>query len=324
MSSPVPSTVKLKKLQRYVNLKRRQWQQQPSSVIEQSEVTQQVQFICQHLYATNQENAAFVANWFQQTITQTPTYPSHGKTVYLKSHLAQIFEHLFQKIKPLVVSFPTSTSADQYHLPDFPTTPTRFPQNKLPNLGSNKLSLANAAKIYKKIPHRIREQGEAAIKTHFQERLGKPTLSKTHPRGKKIPTQEILDFRVIQQVRRRFNYSTPVIVKNSAKAGGMAFLFAGGLKGVENLFAIQRGEKTVEQGIQDTIKQAMEAGTISFVTVAGMSVIAITPVAGPITIGVRTFSVPILTIVTTAGSTQHLIDILSRIPRVKGVDKIRY
>jgi hypothetical protein len=67
----------------------------------------------------------------------------------------------------------------------------------------------------------------------------------------------------------------------------------------------------------------MEAGTISFVTVAGMSVIAITPVAGPMAIGIRTISVPILTIVATAGSTQYLIDILSRIPRLKGVDKIQ-
>jgi hypothetical protein len=206
-------------------------------------------------------------------------------------------------------------------------------QNNLQNLSGNKYSLAETAKIYKKIPVRIREPGKAAIENYLKGRISKSrsrwkrhwqqALPKTNPEGNKISLEEILDFRVVQKVRRNFHYNAPVIVKNSAKAGGIAFLFEGGLRGVENLFAIQRGEKTVEQGIQDTLKQAMEAGTISFVTVAGMSVIAITPVAGPMAIGIRTISVPILTIVATAGSTQYLIDILSRIPRLKGVDKIQ-
>ncbi len=345
MSSPAQSTIKLKKLQRYVDLKHKQWQQQPSSFVEQSEANQQVQFICQHLYATNQKNATFVANWFKQTIAQTPTYLSHQENAYLKSNLAKIFEQLSQKIEQLVASFPTSTSADKDCLLESPTNATRFSpesfeqlshqlQNKLQNQGGNKFSLAEAANIYKKIPNRIREQGEAAIENYFKERIAKnrshwkrhwkQALPKTNPGSTKIPSKEILDFRVIQKIRRHFNYSAPVIVKNSAKAGGMAFLFEGGLRGVENLFAIQRGEKTVEQGIQDTLKQAMEAGTISFVTIAGMSVIAITPVAGPMAIGVRTFSVPMLTIVATPGTTKYLIDLLSRIPMLKGVNNIRY
>lgn len=364
MSSPTSTTIKLQKLQRYVQLKCKQWQQQSSSVVEQSEINQQVQFICQYLYSINQENATFAADWFQQTIQQTPTYSSCQKIVYTKRHIANIFERLSQKIEPLVdsasrdaCSHQTSdrTSKDNFKNAGIATQNVRIPQpipfeklsqklqNQIRNRGGTKCSLAEAAKRYEKIPVSIREQGETAIEDylkshHWSHRISRKNggsdsiwngdweqaLPNQMRGGKNMTPKEILDVSVVRKVQQNFHYRTPVIIRNSAKAGGMAFLFEGGLSGVENLIAVQKNEKTIEQGIQDTLAQALEAGVISSIMVGGMSVIMITPVVGPAAISAVTASAPILTIVATASAAQRFVDILAKVPNLEGVNQIQW
>jgi phage-related protein len=306
MSSPSPSTVKLKKLQRYVNLKRRQWQQQSSSVVKQSEVHQQVQFICKHLYATNQDGARIVAIWFQQKIEKAPKDSLDGETVYFKKNIANILEQLYQKIHRLTSNSSAATYKDSHRTSDR-------------TFSDNSQNAGFAAQNLRMPPPKSNGSNSSIWNGN-----GERTLLNETRRGKNTIPKEILDVSVVRQVQRNFYYSyTPIIIQNSAKAGGMAFLFEGGLSGLENLVAIQRGEKTVEQGLQDTLSQAIEAGVISSVIVGGMSVITITPVVGPAAISAITASAPILTIVATVHSTKRLIDIFSNTPNLEGVDKIQ-
>ena len=306
MLSPPSATIRLNKLKRYVELKRKQWQQQSSSVVKQSEVHQQVQFICKHLYATNQDGARLVAIWFQQKIEKAPKDGLDGETVYFKKNIANILEQLYQKIDRLTSDSSAATYKDSHR-----TSDRTFPDNS-----------QNAGVAAQNVRSQPKYNGE----NHFSWNgdWERTVPNKARGGNNTIP-KEILDVSVVRKVQRNFHYYnyTPIIIQNSAKAGGMAFLFEGGLSGVENLIAVQKNEKTIEQGIQDTFAQAMEAGVISSIIVGGMSVITIAPVVGSVAINAVTASAPILTIVATVSYTKRLIDIFSSTPNLEGVDRIQ-
>ncbi|MDB9314120.1 hypothetical protein PN462_13495 [Spirulina sp. CS-785/01] len=203
-------------------------------------------------------------------------------------------------------------------------------------------SASEAAKRYEKIPVNVRQQGDQAVREyldarHWSHRISKANGGNNSPingdwelagtnwsRGSKnMNLKEILDVSVVQKVQQNFKYYRPVIIQNSLKAGGMAFLCEAGFSGLENFVAVQRGEKTLEQGVQDTVTQSIGAGVIASVIMGGMSVIAITPVVSPLAIGAATIAAPPLTIVATASYAKRLLNLFSNTPNLDGMEKLQ-
>lgn len=195
--------------------------------------------------------------------------------------------------------------------------------------------------MYEKIPDGIRRQSTEAIE-HYKDNHDwshdrshcnggssspengnweNPNLNRAR-RDHDMTADEV---KAMEKAKARINFqaNTQTVLTSAATAGGIAFAVEGAFSGLENFIAVQRGEKSIEEALVDTLADSTGAAISAAVITGG--VIAISIAFPPIGAAVGTAMVavaPVLKIVGLVGCATRLVAILSSSPKVQGMDSV--
>lgn len=230
----------------------------------------------------------------------------------------------------------------------FVQTPIPIPFDKLPlNLrisirsaglrpGETR-SWLDAHRMYEKIPEGVRRQGIKAIEKYKSEHdwshhqaysrggSNQPhngsweSRSVNRARGGRNMTAK--EKQAVEKTKNKINFESNVktVVTGAVKAGTLAFAVEGAFSGLENFIAVQRGEKTVEDAVADTIAQSTYAAVSTATITSGVITLSIIFPPLGVALGAAT---PILKIVGIASCATRLISIIGSSPKVQGADQI--
>jgi hypothetical protein len=116
-----------------------------------------------------------------------------------------------------------------------------------------------------------------------------------------------------------FQAGTSIVLNKAIKSGGIAFGVELAFSGLDNFLAVQRGEKSVEAGLIDTLSAATCVAVTAAVVTGGIVAISLVfPPVGAVGVAVA----PVLQIVGVAAGVQRLINILVRSKKVEGIDQL--
>ncbi|MGF1497399.1 MAG: hypothetical protein ACFB8W_11320 [Elainellaceae cyanobacterium] len=227
--------------------------------------------------------------------------------------------------------------------------PQPIPYEKLPSSLQERIRRAGTRKgdpirshheakqMYEMIPENVRRKGIAAIddykrghhwshkKAHSKGGSNRPSngdweTPKTNvARGQKSMTKAEANNIVKAKAQINFQEGAKIVGCQAAKAGALAFGVEVAFSGLENFLAVQRGEKTVEQALGDTLLRSTGAAIVAVAVVGGVCALTLTfPPVGA-ALGAAT---PFLQIVGVAGSMSRLVAILSDSGKVEGIDQL--
>jgi hypothetical protein len=191
--------------------------------------------------------------------------------------------------------------------------------------------------IYEMVPESIRREGVDAIRAYKREHdwshkkayakggSNRPSngdwesRSINRSRGSRQMTKA--DLEDINKAKAQINFQegARVVHSQATKAGAIAFGVEVAFSGLENFLAVQRGEKTVEQALGDTLLSSAGAAVVAVAVVGSVS--ALTLVFPPVGVALGA-ATPFLQIVGVAGSISRLVTILSNTGKVQGIDQL--
>jgi len=116
-----------------------------------------------------------------------------------------------------------------------------------------------------------------------------------------------------------FQSNTSMVLDQAVTAGGIAFGVELAFSGLDNFLAVERGEKSVEDALMDTISDSANVAVTASVITGG--VVALSLVFPPVA-AVGCVAAPVLKIVGVAGGVQRLINILSNSGKVEGINQL--
>jgi hypothetical protein len=116
-----------------------------------------------------------------------------------------------------------------------------------------------------------------------------------------------------------FQSNTSMVLDQAVTAGGIAFGVELAFSGLDNFLAVQRGEKSVEDALMDTLSDSANVAVTASVITGG--VVALSLVFPPVA-AVGCVAAPVLKIVGVAGGVQRLINILSNSGKVEGINQL--
>lgn len=116
-----------------------------------------------------------------------------------------------------------------------------------------------------------------------------------------------------------FQSNTSMVLEQAVTAGGIAFGVELAFSGLDNFLAVERGEKSVEDALMDTLSDSANVAVTASVITGG--VVALSLVFPPVA-AVGCVAAPVLKIVGVAGGVQRLINILSNSGKVEGIDQL--
>lgn len=116
-----------------------------------------------------------------------------------------------------------------------------------------------------------------------------------------------------------FQSGTNIVLEQAVISGGIAFGVELAFSGLDNFLAVQRGDKSVEDALIDTLSDSANVAVTA--TVISGGVVALSLVFPPVaTVGLM--AAPVLKIVGAAAGVQRLINILSHSGKVEGIDQL--
>ena len=116
-----------------------------------------------------------------------------------------------------------------------------------------------------------------------------------------------------------FQSNTSMVLDQAVTAGGIAFGVELAFSGLDNFLAVERGEKSVEDALMDTLSDSANVAVTASVITGG--VVALSLVFPPVA-AVGCVAAPVLKIVGVVGGVQRLINILSNSGKVEGIDQL--
>jgi hypothetical protein len=198
-------------------------------------------------------------------------------------------------------------------------------------------SYDEAKQIYEMLPENIRRGGVDAVKAYkqkhdwsHQQAYAKggsscpsngdwESSSINRSRGSRHMTKAEVDNIAQAKAQINFQEGVKIVGSQAAKAGIIAFGIEVTFSGLENFLAVQRGEKTVEQALGDTLINSAGAAVVAVVVVG--SVTALTLIFPPVGVALSA-TTPFLQIVGVASSISRLVRILSNSGKVHGIDSV--
>lgn len=199
-------------------------------------------------------------------------------------------------------------------------------------------SWQEAKQMYEMIPENVRRQGIEAI-DHYKRnhdwshkkaysRGGsnspnngdweQPSINRG--RGSRNTTKA--ESKSIAEAKAKINFQSGanLVLTQAITAGGIAFGIELAFNGLESFLAVQRGDKSIEEALVDTLATSSSAAITAAVITGGIVALSITfPPVGAV-IGTMA---PILQIVGGVSCLQRLIEILSASSKVEGIDRLQ-
>ncbi|MEA5462810.1 hypothetical protein [Leptothoe sp. PORK10 BA2] len=193
---------------------------------------------------------------------------------------------------------------------------------------------ADAQQMYQYIPENIRRQGIDSIyqfkQTHdWSHRQAYANGGSADPSNGNWEISSInrarggqdmtpAEHQVMLDAKAQINWQagTNIVFQQAAKSAGIAFGIECAFSGLENFIAVQRGEKSVEQALIDTLKSSAKVAITAAVVTGG--VVAISLICPPIGTAIAA-AAPVLQIIGVAGCMYRLVKILSSSPNVEGL-----
>ena len=282
------------------------------------------------IYAKQSSNnsLAWSKEFYLETIENAPSFTYHSDHRHISINTDNSLGLLPAYIQPKI---PSVTPFEQL--------PTNL-QHSIKRAGLRKgefRSWQEAKQIYEKMPENIRRQGIENIdqykRSHdwshktahakggsHQPHNGdweNPSINRA--RGSENMTHG--ENKALLKAKSDINFQagTSIVLNKAVRSGGIAFGVELAFSGLDNFLAVQRGEKSVEDGLIDTLSAASCVAVTAAVVTGGIVAISLVfPPVGAVGIAVA----PVLQIVGVAAGVQRLINILSKSGKVEGIDQL--
>ena len=198
-------------------------------------------------------------------------------------------------------------------------------------------SYSEVQEIYEMIPENIRRGGADAIRDYKQQHdwshkqayseggSSNPSngdweaRSINRSRGSRQMTKAEANDIATAKAKINFQEGSKIVASQAAQAGVFAFGVEVAFSGLDNFLAVQRGEKTVEEALVNTLVNSTEAAVVTATVVGGIAALSL--IFPPVGVAVAA-SAPALQIVGSAACVKRLVDILSKSGKVQGIDQM--